>query len=119
MRSSFSRLVLVATLLAGLSACAVNPVTGQYEFAMVSESEEIKLGTDNYGYMQQAGGGEYDVDPELTEYVRAVGGRLVAASHKLSVTGRRLPYEFIVLNVRRQHLWDRFSSGLTECFCSS
>ena len=21
--------------------------------------------------------------------------------------------------VRRQHLWDRFSSGLTECFCSS
>ena len=24
--------------------------------------------------MQQAGGGEYDVDPELTEYVRGVGG---------------------------------------------
>ena len=23
------------------------------------------------------------------------------------------------LGVRRQHLWDRFSSGLTECFCSS
>ena len=105
MRSSFSRLVLVATLLAGLSACAVNPVTGQYEFAMVSESEEIKLGTDNYGYMQQAGGGEYDVDPELTEYVRAVGGRLVAASHKLSVTERRLPYEFIVLNSSVPNAW--------------
>ena len=25
----------------------------------------------------------------------------------------------VALNVRRQHLWDRFSSGLTECFCSS
>jgi hypothetical protein len=25
----------------------------------------------------------------------------------------------LVGNVRRQHPWDRFSSGLKECFCSS
>ena len=105
MSSSFRRLILVLTILAGLSACAVNPVTGQREFTMVSESEEIKLGTDNYGFMQQAGGGEYDVDPELTEYVRAVGERLVEASHKLSITERRLPYEFIVLNSSVPNAW--------------
>ena len=29
--------------------------------------------------------------------------------------GLRMPWVI----VRRQHLWDRFSSGLTECFCSS
>ena len=105
MRSSFGRLGLTAMLLAGMSACAVNPVTGQREFTMVSESQEIKLGTDNYGYMQQAGGGEYDVDPKLTEYVRSVGGRLVAASQKLSVTERRLPYEFVVLNSSVPNAW--------------
>jgi len=105
MRSMFGRLVLVATLLAGLAACAVNPVTGKREFTMVSESQEIELGTDNYGFMQQAGGGEYDVDPELTAYVRGVGDRLVAASHKLSVTERQLPYEFVVLNSSVPNAW--------------
>ena len=32
----------------------------------------------------------------------------------------RFKVEAISLNrVCRQHLWDRFSSGLRECFCSS
>jgi predicted Zn-dependent protease len=105
MRSIFGRLVLATMFLAGLAACAVNPVTGEREFTFVSESEEIQLGIENYGYMQQAGGGEYDVDPELTEYVRAVGGRLVAASHELSVSERQLPYEFVVLNSSVPNAW--------------
>ena len=105
MRSIFGRLVLVTTLLAGLAACAVNPVTGQREFSMVSEAQEIKLGTDNYGFMQQAGGGEYDVDRELSEYVRGVGERLVAASHRLEVAERQLPYEFVVLNSSVPNAW--------------
>jgi predicted Zn-dependent protease len=104
MRSVFNSLIL-ATLLAGLSACAVNPVTGQREFSMVSEAQEIQLGTENYGYMQQAGGGEYDVDPQLTEYVQGVGGRLVAASHRLAVAERQLPYEFVVLNSSVPNAW--------------
>lgn len=90
---------------AGIAACAVNPVTGKTEFAMVSEAEEIKLGTENYAYMQQAGGGDYDVDPQLTEYVRGVGERLVTASHRVTVTERRLPYEFVVLNSSVPNAW--------------
>jgi predicted Zn-dependent protease len=105
MSSVFKRLILLATLLAGLSACAVNPVTGQREFAMVSEAQEIQLGEENYGYMQQAGGGEYDVDPQLSEYVQGVGDRLVAASHRLAVTERQLPYEFVVLNSSVPNAW--------------
>ncbi len=105
MRSIFGRLVLVATLLAGIAACAVNPVTGQREFTMVSESQEIQLGTDSYAFMQQAGGGEYDVDPELTEYVRTVGQRLIAASQRLAFTERHLPYEFVVLNSSVPNAW--------------
>jgi predicted Zn-dependent protease len=60
---------------------------------------------ENYGYMQQAGGGEYDVDPQLTEYVQGVGGRLVAASHRLAVAERQLPYEFVVLNSSVPNAW--------------
>jgi predicted Zn-dependent protease len=96
---------LLAALLAGLAACAVNPVTGEREFTMVSEAQEIQLGTENYGYMQQAGGGEHDVDPELSAYVRGVGDKLVAASHQLSVTERQLPYEFVVLNSSVPNAW--------------
>jgi predicted Zn-dependent protease len=103
-RSVFG-IVLSASLIAGLSACAVNPVTGEREFAMVSEAQEIQLGTENYGFMQQAGGGEHDVDPELTEYVRGVGEKLVAASRRLAVTERDLPYEFVVLNSSVPNAW--------------
>ncbi len=98
-------LILATAFLAGLPACAVNPVTGKSEFTMVSEAQDIQLGEENYGYMQQAGGGEFDVDPELTEYVRGVGERLVAASHELSVTERNLPYEFVVLNSSVPNTW--------------
>ena len=99
------RMALTTMLLAGISACAVNPVTGQREFSMVSQAQEIKLGTENYAFMQQAGGGEYDVDPVLTAYVRGVGARLVAASHRLAVAERQLPYEFIVLNSSVPNAW--------------
>jgi predicted Zn-dependent protease len=83
----------------GLAACAVNPVTGKREITFVSESEEIKLGTENYAFMQQAGGGEYDIDPLLTEYVDGVGNRLA------DVSDRPLPYEFIVLNSSVPNAW--------------
>ena len=105
MRARFGKWLLTAIMLAGVAACAVNPVTGQREFTMVSESQEIKLGTDNYGYMQQAGGGEYDIDPDLSDYVRAVGGRLVTASQHLAFTERQLPYEFVVLNSSIPNAW--------------
>ncbi len=82
-----------------LSACAVNPVTGKRELTMVSEAQEIQLGTANYAFMQQAGGGEYDVDPVLTEYVRGIGERLAA------VSDRPLPYEFVVLNSSVPNAW--------------
>jgi len=75
-----------------VSGCAVNPVTGKREFTMVSEAQEIELGTANYAFMQQAGGGKYDVDPILTEYVQAV-------------SDRQLPYEFVVLNSSVPNAW--------------
>lgn len=99
MMSRFRNKILLAIALVAMSACAVNPVTGKREFTIVSESEEIKLGTENYAFMQQAGGGEYDIDPILTEYIEGVGNKLVA------VSDRPLPYEFVVLNSSVPNAW--------------
>ncbi len=85
--------------LATVSACSVNPVTGKREIVFVSESSEIKMGAENYLPMQQSQGGEYDVDPVLTEYVSGVGNRLA------EVSDRNLPYEFVVLNNSVPNAW--------------
>ncbi|MGH8194591.1 MAG: M48 family metalloprotease [Woeseiaceae bacterium] len=90
--------VLVAMLIA-LTACAVNPVTGKREISIISESSEIEMGTQNYAPMQQSEGGEYDIDPALTEYVQGVGNKLAA------VSDRDLPYEFVVLNNSVPNAW--------------
>jgi len=92
-------LILLAIALATVSACSVNPVTGKTEISLVSESSEIEMGTQNYVPMQQSQGGEYDIDPVLTEYVSGVGNRLA------TVSDRQLPYEFVVLNNSVPNAW--------------
>jgi predicted Zn-dependent protease len=99
MMSRLKNIFATAVVVVALSACSVNPVTGKKEFTLVSESEEIELGTKNYAFMQQAGGGEYDVDPVLSEYVQSIGSRLAA------VSDRPLPYEFVVLNSSVPNAW--------------
>ncbi len=86
-------------LLLFLAGCSVNPVTGKREFNVVSSAQELQMGKQNYGPMQQSQGGEYDVDPELTRYVQGVGQRVAAQS------GVSLPYEFVVLNNSVPNAW--------------
>jgi predicted Zn-dependent protease len=93
------RYFAAVALLACLGACAVNPVTGKNELVGMSEESEIRVGDENYGPMQQAEGGEYDIDPALTEYVQSVGDRLAA------VSDRQLPFEFVVLNNSIPNAW--------------
>ncbi|MBW1709207.1 MAG: M48 family metalloprotease [Deltaproteobacteria bacterium] len=80
--------------------CAVNPVTGRQELTLVSESQEIKLGQENYAPSRQMQGGDYTVDPELTAYVKSVGRRLAAVSDRPN-----LPYDFAVLNNSVPNAW--------------
>lgn len=86
-------------LAAVFAGCGVNPVTGKKELQFVSESQELKLGEQNYGPMQQAEGGAVTVNPELTAYVNEVGQKLAA------VADRKLPYEFVVLNNSVPNAW--------------
>lgn len=97
--STFVRTMSLAGLLSVAAACAVNPVTGEREITLVGEASEIRMGEQNYAPMQQAQGGQYDIDPQLTEYVQGVGQRLAA------VSDRELPYEFVVLNNSVPNAW--------------
>lgn len=82
-----------------LYGCAVNPVTGKNELALIPESQEINLGRENYGPSRQMQGGDYIVNPELTAYVDEVGQKLAG------VSDRKLPYEFSVLNNSTPNAW--------------
>jgi len=98
MKRTHTSLALIAAGIA-MSGCAVNPVTGKTELSLVSTAQEIQIGKENYAFMQQSGGGQYDVDPDLTAYVQGVGNRLAA------VSDRPLPYEFVVLNSSVPNAW--------------
>ena len=85
-----SAFVLILSLCLG--GCAKNPVTGEREFSVISEKDEIAIGTAAYpGAIAQIGG-EYN-DPVLGEYVSDVGTGLAAVSHR-----SELPYEFTVVS---------------------
>ena len=87
-------------LMAGvLSACGVNPVTGDKEIQFVSEAQEVKMGEQYYAPTRQSQGGDFTVMPELTDYVNEVGQKLAA------VADRKLPYEFTVLNSSVPNAW--------------
>ncbi|MDG2472313.1 MAG: M48 family metalloprotease [Pseudomonadales bacterium] len=93
----FSFFIAVLLLSAG---CSVNPVTGEQEVSWIDEEWERKTGQQYYGLQQQAGGGRYLIDPDLTLYVKSVGQRITPHSRRSS-----LPYEFVVLNDSSPNAW--------------
>jgi predicted Zn-dependent protease len=102
---SAARLTPAIVALAALCSCGTNPVTGKRELQLVSESQEIRMGQQNYAPMRQSEGGDFEVLPELTTYVNEVGQKLAAASDQITVKERRLPYEFKVLNSSVPNAW--------------
>ena len=75
--------VLILTLLAG---CATNPVTGQKDFVLMSESQEIALGRETHPQVLERYG--YYDDPELQAYVSRIGETLAARSHRQDLVFR-------------------------------
>ena len=93
------RLFPILLAMALFSGCAINPVTGKQELALVSETQEIRVGQEQYGPSRQMQGGDYLADPALTNYVNGVGRKLAA------VSDRKLPYEFTVINDSTPNAW--------------
>lgn len=86
--------VPLSLMLLVLVGCAVNPVTGRQELALmaVSTQQEIELGEKTYPKVLQKMGGNFQ-DPELDRYLQQVGMKLARASHR-----PELPYRFNVAN---------------------
>lgn len=85
--------------LAVVASCAVNPVTGKSELSLLDEDQEVSLGEAQYQPSQQAQGGPYVSDPDLTRYVQSIGQQLAR------VADRRLPYEFVIIDDSRPNAW--------------
>lgn len=84
------RFVTISCLFS-LVACAINPVTGDRQLAMVSESQEIEIGR-QVAASAEAQFGLVD-DPALQEYVHRLGTRLAQASERPD-----LPWTFRVVD---------------------
>lgn len=80
--------VVAGTLALG---CAVNPVTGKSELALISESQEIQMGQQGAEDVRRTIG-LYD-DPQLQSYVSAIGMKMAKTSERPN-----LPWSFQVVD---------------------
>ncbi|NNF16125.1 MAG: M48 family metalloprotease [Gammaproteobacteria bacterium] len=98
------KLVLSFTVIVlAITGCATNPVTGKRQLKLVSDAQLIAMGTQQYAPTRQMQGGDYEIDPQLTAYVREVGNAVASATTQ--TTGVNLPYEFVVLNNSIPNAW--------------
>ena len=85
------RLLIIGLALSLLAGCAQNPVTGQNDFVMMSENQEIAVGRQADEQVKK----QYQVfeSKALQDYVNRVGQRLAKQSHRPG-----LHYRFAVLD---------------------
>ena len=70
---------LAAILL--LAGCATNPVTGERDFVLMSEQQELALGAQYHEQLMEQRYDAYD-DPDLQEYTSRLGQQLARKSHR-------------------------------------
>jgi predicted Zn-dependent protease len=89
MRNPIAFLIVVAAL--ALGGCASNPVSGNKDFVMMSEQQEIALGRSSDVEVRK----QYKVyaNPDLQSYVNRVGQKLAEHSHRPNIH-----YTFTVLD---------------------
>ena len=91
----FANTYLLMPLLLGslllTAGCAINPVSGQSDFVLLSEDKEIAIGRENHAEVIK----QYGLykDPALQDYVQSIGEGLAAVSHRSN-----LIYRFTVLD---------------------
>lgn len=85
------KILLACLFLLSLAGCAQNPVTGQQDFVMVTEAQEIDMGRRADAEVRK----QYHVYPDkaLQDYINRVGQRLARSSDRPN-----LQYHFTVLD---------------------
>ena len=81
----------VSLLLTGLAGCAVNPATGERQFSLISEDQEIQMGKEADEQIV-ASLGVYP-DPGLQKYISDLGMKLASSSERPG-----LPWTFRVVD---------------------
>lgn len=96
-----SRFISIFLILLLLS-CAVNPVTGEKEFMLVTEDDEISFGREIYPNILwgEEGGGGIFRDRELEGYLGGIIRRIHSVSHRPN-----LPVNFVVQNSSVPNAW--------------
>jgi len=107
-RREFLKAGAMTLAAAGVSGCAKNPVTGQSQFMLVSEEEEIRM--DKEASPQQLSN-DYGttLDTSLNKYVSGVGRSLADKSHR-----PQMPYNFHVVNANYVNAY-AFPGGTVAC----
>ncbi len=85
-----------------VNSCAVNPVTGQSQFMLVSEEKEVAMGKQIYPnalWGGEGGGGEYK-DPNLKAYLKNIVVNIQRISHRPD-----LPVDFVIQNSSVPNAW--------------
>ena len=90
----FEKLVLLITGLIFCIAggCAVNPITGEEQFMMISEDEDVEIGKAYAPEVEEHLSGKID-DEALQDYIDSVGQRIARISHRPD-----WEYHFVAVN---------------------
>lgn len=89
---NLTRIIVLTLLIGSLGGCSTNPATGHAQLNMMSESEEVKLGSESAPRFVKEMGGEIP-DARIRQYVSKIGGQLAAVSER-----PQLPWEFHVVD---------------------
>ena len=91
LRRSVLIIPLLTLIAIGVVACAVNPVSGERELSLLSESDELRLGQNSDADIRKQFG-VYN-DKRLQAYVQQIGEQLAARGHR-----PQLRYTFTILD---------------------
>ncbi|MDD5459903.1 MAG: M48 family metallopeptidase [Phycisphaerae bacterium] len=82
MRAKTTLLIFLGTfVITMLAGCAVNPISGDKEFMLLSESEDLQIGQQYAPEVVKEMGGEIP-DAALQSYIDSVGQKIAAVSHR-------------------------------------
>lgn len=90
-RQIFSTPRLLLLLAVGLAGCAINPLTGQRQFVLISESQEIEIGEQTAAQVVKSIG--LVPDSGLQQYVETLGQRMARDTERPD-----LPWSFQVMD---------------------
>ena len=87
------RFLTTSLILAFCAGCVVNPITGQEEFIIMAESQDVAIGKKYAPELEKQMGGRI-ADAALQNYINTIGQKVAKVSHR-----RTWDYHFVALDI--------------------